>query len=120
MIVTVTLSRAPRPGRPSWCRGASPDGTATAGSDYTAATGTLTFGVGDDTLTVTVVVNGDTVVEPDEYLSLVLGDPTGATLGTGTARIVLTNDDVAAPALPTVSIGDASVIEGRSGTRWSS
>ena len=42
------------------------DGTATAGSDYIATSGTLTFSPTDTTMQVTVMVNGDTIDEDDE------------------------------------------------------
>src|SRR5262249_55009092 len=41
-------------------------GTATAPSDYTAASGTVSFAPGETAKTITVQVNGDTTVEPDE------------------------------------------------------
>ena len=45
---------------------ATADGTATAGSDYAATSGALTFAVGETTKTVSVTINGDTTVEPNE------------------------------------------------------
>ena len=75
---TVTLTPAPTAGTVT-VRYATADGTALAGSDYTAATGTLTFGVGQTTKTVTVNVTGDTQVEADETFFVNLSAPTGAT-----------------------------------------
>ncbi len=48
------------------------NGTATAGTDYVAKTGTLTFNPGETTKTITIVVKGDNKSEPDEtfYLDL--------------------------------------------------
>jgi hypothetical protein len=80
---------------------ATAGGTATAGSDYTAPSGTLTFTPGDLTKTVTVDVTGDTTYEPDETLTLNLSNPVGGlskiidAQGTGT----ITNDDKAPTAL---------------------
>ncbi|MFD1628844.1 Calx-beta domain-containing protein [Pseudopedobacter beijingensis] len=52
------------------------DITATAGEDYVATTGTLTFsGNKDEPHTVTVKIKGDHVVEPDETFSLLFGNP---------------------------------------------
>ena len=45
---------------------ATADGTATAGSDYTAASGTLTIPAGQTSGTITVLVNGDRLAEPNE------------------------------------------------------
>ncbi|MDY3554378.1 Calx-beta domain-containing protein [Gemmata sp. JC717] len=68
-------------------------GTATAGADYTPAAGTLTFAPGETSKTVTVL--GDTTVEPDETFTVVLSNPTNATIGTGTGTGTITNDDAA-------------------------
>ena len=89
------------------------NGTATAGSDYTAASGTLTFAAGETSKVVHVQVSGDTAVEGNETLTLTLASPSGATIADGTAIGTITNDD-AAP-LPTISISDASVVEGDPG-----
>ena len=70
------------------------DGTATAGSDYQPASGTLTFAPGVVLQTVSIAILGDTIPEPDEKLSVVLSQPTGALLGTSRADIVIANDDV--------------------------
>ncbi len=40
-----------------------PDGTATAGQDYVAKSGTLTFAAGETQKTISVTVNGDKVAE---------------------------------------------------------
>src|SRR5262249_39550195 len=45
---------------------ATANGTATAPSDYAATNGTVSFAPGETAKTVTVQVNGDTTVEPDE------------------------------------------------------
>ena len=77
---------------------ATSNGTATAGSDYTATSGTLSWADGDTAAkTFAVTVLGDTTVEGDETVNLTLSSPTGgATLGTPTsATLTITNDDVA-------------------------
>ena len=89
------------------------NGTATAGSDYTAASGTLTFAAGETSKVVHVQVSGDTAVEGNETLTLTLASPSGATIADGTAIGTITNDDTAP--LPTISISDASVVEGDPG-----
>ncbi|HYH37693.1 MAG TPA: carbohydrate-binding domain-containing protein [Azospirillum sp.] len=63
---------------------ATVDGTAKAGSDYTAASGTLTFNPGETTKTVAVKVLGDSVAEGTETFSLKLSTATGATLADDT------------------------------------
>src|SRR5262245_44247672 len=57
------------------------NGTALAGSDYVAASGTVTFAPGEVTKPVTVQVNGDTDVEPIEEFFLDLTSASGATIG---------------------------------------
>lgn len=74
---------------------ATANGTATAGSDYTAKSGTLTFAAGETSKTVTVNILGDTVVESDETFSLLLSGASNATIGTGTGTATLVNDDTA-------------------------
>src|SRR5262249_49139190 len=88
---------------------ATADGTAVAGSDYTAAGGTLTFAAGETSKTVTVNVTGDTAIEWDEALTLTLSNPTGATLATATGT-------TASADLPGGSIAGAGAIEGKRGT----
>ena len=60
---------------------ATSDGTATAGSDYTATSGTLTFEPGETRQTIPVEVLDDDEVEGDEILTVKLSDARNATLG---------------------------------------
>jgi Ca2+-binding RTX toxin-like protein len=81
---------------------ATTNGSATAGSDYVAATGTLNFAEGVNTQTFTVVVNGDTVFEPNESFTATLSGATnGATISDATGQATITNDD------PNIINGDA-------------
>src|SRR5262249_2101345 len=64
---------------------ATSNGTATAGSDYTAASGSLTFAPGETSKVIHVAVTGDTAVEANETVNLTLSSPNGATLADGTA-----------------------------------
>jgi Calx-beta domain/FG-GAP-like repeat len=89
------------------------DGAAVAGADYTATSGTLTFGPGDSTpQTISVPVKGDTIDEYDEQFVVNLFNAVGGQItdsqGTGTIQ----DDDAA----PLVTINDASVNEGNRGT----
>jgi hypothetical protein len=74
---------------------ATADATATAGTDYAAAQGTLTFKPGETAKTIPVSVTGDTAVEQDETLTLTLTNPVGATILDGSATGTITNDDFA-------------------------
>ena len=60
---------------------ATADGTATAGADYTATSGTLTFAPGETEKSVAVTILDDTVEDSGERFRLVLSDPSGARLG---------------------------------------
>ncbi len=94
---------------------ATANGTATAGSDYVALAGTVSFPAGSVAQSISITVNGDTTVEPNETFTVTLSSPTGATLAVATGTGTLTNDDIAP--LPTLSIADVSVAEGNSGTK---
>jgi hypothetical protein len=85
-------------------------GTATAPSDYTITTGTLTFAPGETTRNVTVPVIGDTSVEPDETFFVNLSNLSGGgTIGDAQGQATIVNDDFGPV---TVNAGDASVVEG--------
>ncbi|MBK9983805.1 MAG: T9SS type A sorting domain-containing protein, partial [Saprospiraceae bacterium] len=107
---------------------ATANGTATAGSDYVANSGTITLTPGQTTATVTVVINGDCTIEPNEIFTVVLSalnangrnitfSPAGATLaGTGT----IINEDFLpvitfCPANTTISC-EASTLPANTGT----
>ena len=94
MTFAVSLSAASE--LPATVSFATRDGTAVAGSDYTVlAPGALTFAPGETVKTIAVEVFGDTDIEGHEGFSLVLSEPTGATIGTGTATGTILNDDTA-------------------------
>ena len=73
------------------------DGTATAGADYLASSGTVNFADGDTTpKTFTVFIVNNTVVNPDKTVNLTLSNPVGGFLGPVTSAILtIINDDVA-------------------------
>jgi hypothetical protein len=64
-------------------------------TDYAAASGTVNFNPGETDKTVSITVNGDTLVEPDEYVIVSFHDPTNATMGGfwGLGIAYLINDD---------------------------
>ncbi|MFM9034176.1 MAG: Calx-beta domain-containing protein, partial [Mycobacterium sp.] len=88
-------------------------GTATAGVDYTAVSGTLTFAAGETSKSVAVAVAGDGVVEANETFTVNLASPSGAVLGTKTATATIVNDDAAVVSISPVSL---NVTEGNAGT----
>ena len=72
---------------------ATSDGTATAGSDYIATNGTVTFAPGITSATIAVAVIGDTVIEPDETFFVNLSGPVNGTLGRSQGVGTIINDD---------------------------
>jgi hypothetical protein len=74
---------------------ATANGSAQAGTDYTATSGTLTFAAGETSQAIAVPILGDTTVEPNETFTVTLSNPTGATLGTAQATGTIANDDAA-------------------------
>jgi Ca2+-binding RTX toxin-like protein len=68
------------------------NGTALAGSDYTATTGTLTFTPGVTSQTISIPILNDSVNEANETFTLKLTSPTNAILG-GTATVTTTITD---------------------------
>lgn len=79
---------------------ATVNGTASDRSDYTAALGTLRFAPGESQKSINVLVTNDAFVEGLESLTLVLSDPTGATLmgPASTTRVEIQDNDVSPPA----------------------
>ena len=91
LAFAVTLSRAPS--GTVTVDYATADGTATAGSDYTATSGTLSFAAGETEKTVSVPVLDDAHDEGSETLTLTLSNPSGAYLEDGTATGTINNSD---------------------------
>lgn len=86
---------------------------ATAGADYTAlAANVVTFAPGETSKTLTVLVNGDVLDEENERVALALTSPINAVLGSNYAGTIADDD-----ALPKLSIADASIVEGNSGSK---
>lgn len=74
--------------------------------------GSLVFADGESSKTITVLVNGDTLVEGDESFDIVLGNASGAQIQTGSASSTILNDDASI----SIAATDASKAEGDSGT----
>jgi hypothetical protein len=95
---------------------ATANGTATAGTDYTAIPPTtLTFNPGETSKTITVAVNGDNQVELNETfflnLSNLQANGSNVTLADNQGQGTINNDDSAS-----IAITDVTVTEGNSGT----
>jgi glucose/arabinose dehydrogenase len=86
---------------------ATADGSATAGNDYFAQSGTVTFAPGQTTRTILLGTQEEAVLDGNETFSVQLSNPTGrATIATGTATVTIVD--------PTrsFSVADTSAIEG--------
>lgn len=106
---------APAPG-PVSVTASTADNTATAGSDYAAASTVLGFAAGDLVKTFEVEINGDTVVETDETFVVNLSDASeGLVIDDGQGLATIVNDDTGSTR-PSISINDVSVVEGPAGT----
>ncbi|WP_285446063.1 putative Ig domain-containing protein [Xanthomonas sp. fls2-241-TYG-148] len=108
---TVTLSAAS--GQTVSVNYASADGTATAGSDYVARSGTLTFAPGTTAQGVAITVNGDTAVEPNETFSVALSGVSNASIARATGTGTIINDDAV------VTVGPASLPSATAGSAYS-
>lgn len=75
---------------------ATADGTATAGEDYDASNGTLTFAPGETRKTIDVQLRTDAVAEGNETLSMNLRNADGATLANVVATGIIDDDDQSA------------------------
>ena len=87
-------------------------GTALEGTDYDAASGTLTFGPGATRQTIEVRTRQDTAVEPNETFTVTLRSPSGATLPDAGAVGTIIDDDAPDPAGPALTVSDATGVEG--------
>jgi len=83
----------------------------TGGSDYMAKTGTVTIPAGQTSETFTVAILGDCVAEPTETFAVNLSSAINASIGDGQGIGTIIDDE------PRLSIGDASIREGKSGTK---
>jgi Ca2+-binding RTX toxin-like protein len=91
---------------------ATANGTATAGSDYTATTGTLIFNVnpGETSKQITVSVLGDSLFEGNETFFVNLSNAINANIADAQGQGTINNDDVALPTI-TLAVSPTSVSE---------
>jgi uncharacterized repeat protein (TIGR01451 family) len=108
MTFTVTVS--PAPAAAVTVNFATADGTAIAGQDFNAASGTVTFAAGVTTRTLVVSLVGDTLDEDNETLRVLLSGASSGTITDGEALGVIVDND-----LSRISIADTSVAESPSG-----
>jgi chitinase len=102
---SVTISLSKSAATPVTVNYGTFDGTARAGEDYVANSGSVSFAAGETSKMVNIVINGDTAFETDENLQVRLTNASGASLLKGTGTISIFNDDQAPP--PPVNSGTA-------------
>jgi predicted outer membrane repeat protein len=88
------------------------DGTASGGVDYTPVNGTLTIPAGETDEDIEIPIIGNTTIEPNLTFSVILSDPTNATLDNSTATGTIINDNT----VPQAYVTSNPVQEGDSGT----
>ncbi|HEY0076508.1 MAG TPA: Calx-beta domain-containing protein [Abditibacteriaceae bacterium] len=92
LTFTVSLSKAS--GQSISVNYATADGIARSTSDYVAKSGTLSFAPGSAlTRTISITINGDTLIEGDETLYIILSGPVNASIGRGRGARTIINDD---------------------------
>ena len=107
-LAQITVTRAGGSDGDVSARFDTSNGTATAGSDYTAVTNyTVTFLEGDTTpKTIDITITNDSNYEANETVNLALSNPSVASLGApATATLTITNDD-APPVMLVVNTTD--------------
>ncbi|HET9217470.1 MAG TPA: Calx-beta domain-containing protein, partial [Terriglobia bacterium] len=91
VVITVTLSAAKS--TPVTVAYATANGTAVAPTDYQSSSGTVTFAPGVTSRTISISIVGDRTQEANETFQVNLSNPSGATIGTGTATVTILDDE---------------------------
>jgi len=113
-IITITVQRTNGAGGSASVKYATANGTATAGSDYTPVSGTLFFADGEVTKSFGIPIKDDGIYEGNEAFTVTISGATnGTSIGTPSTETITIIDDEKPP---TMSIADASLFEGNSGT----
>jgi len=105
--ITFTVTRSSGTGTSSVSY-ATADGTAHAGTDYTAASNTLNFAAGQTSQSFTVSTTDNAIVDGSRNFSVNLSNASGATIATGQATGTINDNDTA----PSFSISGGSTTEG--------
>jgi pimeloyl-ACP methyl ester carboxylesterase len=91
--VNITVTRSGDTSGESHVGYSTGPGTAQETSDYTATSGTLNFGPGESSKTITVLLTDDAFVESNETFTLTLRDPVGASLVAPAVSVVTIKDN---------------------------
>ncbi len=114
VTLQVRLTDAPGVGNTATVNYAASPGTATLGTDYLAAAGTLSFGAADTVKTINIAVVNDTKHEANETITVTLSNPASALLvnATNPATVTIVDDD---PDTDGDGISDTDEISGVNG-----
>jgi hypothetical protein len=97
--LTVPVSLAGSTGLPASVSYSVAGGNATAGTDYTGGSGTLTFAPGVTSASITLILLNDNVHEGNETVVISLSSPANATIGSPSTTTVTIRNEDAPPAL---------------------
>lgn len=89
-------------------------GSATAGTDFQAAAGTITFQPGETSKFIAVPIVGDTAIEAGESFLVRITGASGARLSDSEAIVTIADNDT--PVLPSIVADNVTVVEGPGGT----
>lgn len=109
-VLSFTLTLSKTAAIPVTVQFATANGTASAGSDYTSTSGTVTFNPGETSKTITVNSLQDTVYEGNETFTVNLSNPSGLVIADNQAVGTIIEDDPLP--LPNIRIADTTVVEG--------
>ncbi len=111
-IQTLTVSLSPASSSVVTVDYALTGGTATSGTDFAFASGTLSFAAGDTSKTISVPVIQDSDVEGDETVIIGLSNPTGgAVISDASGTLTITDDDAAPTTNPNQAIVDDAILD---------
>ncbi|HSP28230.1 MAG TPA: Calx-beta domain-containing protein, partial [Ilumatobacteraceae bacterium] len=108
VYATLTVTRSGDTSGSSTVSWATVAGTAVAGSDFQAATGTVTFAAGETTKTIRITIVADKRAEPTETFTVVLSSPISATITVATGTVTIIDND---GALFAASAGSSTSVE---------
>ncbi len=111
--VSLTVSLSGKSGKKAKVDYATANVTAASGSDYTSASGTLTFEAGQTSKTISIAIAEDSIDEPDETFTVSLSNPSNVTLGSSSKTTVTIEDNDKAPT-PSLSLSSSTIEEGDS------
>jgi glucose/arabinose dehydrogenase len=109
LSVAITVMRDGSNSSPATVDFATFNGTASDRTDYTTATGTVSFAAGETSNTFTILITDDVYVESNETLNIALKNPTGGPVlgANNTATLTINDNDAAGPSIPQKRFGAA-------------